>query len=255
MSRRKLLRRVRRQQALAEQQQPSWTWRFSCTPTCLLFIGNGGIKSGVSQQFLLALLGSEEPTSLYLSAESGFAIARFSGWLPCQCVSMALNGCCVQEEAQRRAVSHLVTPALLSGPPLHLFLSYLECPPSPEVQQGLSACGQAVAATLPPGCHLLGDFVTREEERTLLDCFNTPTDHSSEMATAECECSEMEKVPSGDTSVTACTEQQLHNCATISSGKYHTITILWCDQFLPVWLKYMKQFLFLWNYQQNLKTT
>ena len=110
MSRRKLLRRVRRQQALAEQQQPSWTWRFSCIPTCLLFVGNGGIKSGVSQQLLLALLGSEEPTSLYLSVEIGFAIARFSDCLQCQYVSMALNGCCVQEEAERRAVSHLVTP-------------------------------------------------------------------------------------------------------------------------------------------------
>ena len=61
----------------------------------------------------------------------------------------------------------------------------------------MSGGGQAVAAPLPPGCHLLGDFVTREEERTLLDYFNTPAGYSSETTTAECECSEME-MSSGD---------------------------------------------------------
>ena len=130
-------------------------------------------------------------------------------------------------------MSHLVTPALLSGPPLHLFLSYLDGPPSQEVQQGMSACGQAVAAPLLPGWVTLLLEKRKARLRTLLVCFNTCAGYGSETTAAECECSEMEKVSLGDTPETVCTEQQLHNCATISSGKYHTI-ILWCEQFLPV---------------------
>ena len=178
----KLTRKVKRKQALAEQQYPSWQWTFHKAPTSLLFVGNGGIKNGLSHKLILALL-SEEPRHVYLPIECDFAILEFSDSRQCERVLISLNGCCVQEEAEKRGARHLVTH-LLSCPPLHLFLSYLATLPSPAVIEQNLIRGCSSGDLLPPGCHLLCDFVSKDEETKLIDCFGfqiNPTEPGSNL--------------------------------------------------------------------------
>ena len=170
MAAKKLTRQIKRKQVLAKQQYPSWQWMFHEAPTRLLFVGNGGIKTGVSHRLILALL-SEEPRHVYMPFECDFAILEFSDSRQCESELTSLNGCCVQEEAEKRGARHLVTP-LLTSPPLHLFLSYLVALPSPAiVEQDLIIRGCSSNECLPPGCHLLCDFLNKDEEAKLIDFF------------------------------------------------------------------------------------
>ena len=169
MASKKLSRQIKRKQILAKQQYPSWQWMFHEVPTCLLFVGNGGIKSGVSHHLILALL-SEEPRHVYMPFECDFAILEFSDSRQCERELISLNGCCVQEEAEKRGARHLMTH-LLTSPPLHLFLSYLVTLPSPAVVEPDPIRGSSSSDCFPPGCHLLCDFLNEDEEAKLIDFF------------------------------------------------------------------------------------
>ena len=135
-----------------------------------LFIGNGGTRNGVSRELLRALLGGLH--AVYMPEAKDFSFASVLGASRAQDV-LWRSGVCVQDSCENGGLAHLVNPALMKGPPLHLYLSLVDCIPS--VLLGDESCGLETDTHphLPPGLVLVPGFVSQREEEELVQYFSS----------------------------------------------------------------------------------
>ena len=173
-------RKLQRKQALFLKHEPNSGIRFQEEPSCHIFIANGGLQNGLSRDLLKhfvtepLLCGSGDLKQLYLPAGEDYAFATFASPKAASEAITGLNGSCIQEMSRSGPdnLLRLLNPKLLSGPPLHLYLCFVDRIP-------LSCTYSEPCSTeLPPGLTLIEEFVSVEEEELLLDFFGMPT-HAS----------------------------------------------------------------------------
>lgn len=169
----KVLRKIRRKQAQFHASEPELCVTFldqaeslreqdALTREYHFFIGNGGTRNGISREVLTALLGNVD--SLYMPEAKDFSFASVTGQQQALHLLHHCNGVCVQDTCKIRNLCHLISPSLLEGPPLYLYLSLIDCIPTSLIQYD-------DGHKLPPGLILTPDFVSVKEERELLDYF------------------------------------------------------------------------------------
>ena len=129
------------------------------------FIGNGGTRNGVSRELLRALLGKLH--AVYMPEAKDFCFASVLGASRAQDV-FRRSGVCVQGSCKKRDLAHLVNPALMKGPPLHLYLSLVDCIPSVLLGDESSGRETDTHPHLPPGLLLVLEFVSQREEEELV---------------------------------------------------------------------------------------
>lgn len=151
-----------------------------------MFVANGGLQNGVSRELLLYLLGKSlvildsdtiDIKELYLPAGKDYAFATFDSPTAASEAVTHLNGVCIQERCKSgpAILLGLLNPNLLSGPPLHLYLCFVDKIPQACIQPLGSAgasCSSSCCVDLPPGLELIEEFVSLEEEKELLDFFS-----------------------------------------------------------------------------------
>ena len=136
-----------------------------------LFIGNGGTQNGISRELLRTLLGSID--ALYMPESKDFSFASVSGATVARDILKRCNGLCVQDSCKERGLSHLLNPALLSGPPLHLYLSLVDQIPPILLKERSASAEAGSTLHLPPSLILVPEFVSQTEEIELLQCFSS----------------------------------------------------------------------------------
>ena len=166
MDGRKLSKKIQRKRCLLKESLPDWNFEFSEYPTKYLLVCNGGISNGVGQQLLSSLLGV---TDISLPHDRDFSFVTCPTVEDSIEVLHAYNGHCAQTLVRERGLEHLIPHTILQGPPLHLLIMYLTKIP-------LAAVTDIGMTSLPPGCHVLANFVTEEEETRLIKYFGTDTD-------------------------------------------------------------------------------
>ena len=167
MDARKLEKKLRRKQAQISVKLPKWNISFSDEPTQYVYVGNGGIQTGVSHKLLKSVL-CEDAVSIHMIPSMDFAFVVFKNKEVSMRTLENLNGSCVQQLVEDKCLQELVPATLLSGPPIHFLMAYVyELPPQLSVQQ----CN-AIERELPPGCHILYEFVSEGEEQKLLQYFS-----------------------------------------------------------------------------------
>ncbi len=168
----KVHRKVRRKQAQFLKQEPDTDLRFQEDPTKHIFIGNGGLKNGVPREILENILTTRIPKrhveQLYLPSGKDYALATFTNSTTASECLDSLNGVCVQNVCD---FPKTLPPALLNGPPVNLFMSYID-----KIPENILMCDMPDDNKLPPGLLLLEDFVSIEEEEELLKIFSFISD-------------------------------------------------------------------------------
>ena len=179
----KLLKKIRRKQAQFRTSElemvVTFLDDFSANDEVAIhhfFIGNGGIRNGLSSEVLAALLDGID--SLYMPESRDFSFASVTGRRKATRLLKHCNGLSIQDTCRARNITHLLSPALLQGPPLHLYLCLVE-----KIPETLQKYDVPHGLALPPGLILIPGFVSLSEERELLDHFTTPpsgdiSDHS-----------------------------------------------------------------------------
>ena len=183
-------KKLRRKQALFLKHEPNSDVMFQERPSCHVFVANGGLQNGLSRELLDHFLtesvvsGSRDLKELYLPAGKDYAFATFASPRAASVAVCHLNGSCVQEMCRSgpEELLILLNPKLLSGPPLHLYLCFVDKIP-PLCTHTLSA-SEASSVKLPPGLVLIKEFVSVDEERELLDFFSL----SSNAGNSDPEC-------------------------------------------------------------------
>ncbi len=174
-------KKVSRKQALFFKHEPSSDVRFQESPSCHVFIANGGLQNGISRELLVHLLTPTDSEKglklkeLYLPAGKDYAFATFDSSKAASTAVTNLNGVCVQEQCTSappgsEELLQLLNPKLLSGPPLHLYLCFVDRVPRAYTHP--SVLTEGVTNNLPPGLILIEEFVSELEERELLDFFS-----------------------------------------------------------------------------------
>lgn len=181
----KLLKKVRRKQAQHAAREPEMRVTFiepdslatvstgpsTADQTYHLFIGNGGTQNGISRELLWTLLGSID--ALYMPESKDFSFASVSGDKSALDILKRCNGLCVQDSCKERGVSHLLNPALMKGPPLHLYLSLVDQIPPILLEERKTLAEVASNIHPPPGLILVPEFVSQTEEIELLQYFSS----------------------------------------------------------------------------------
>ena len=190
-------KKVLRKQALFLKHEPNSDVNFQESPSCHVFVANGGLQNGLSRQLLVHLLtpaSSEKGLKeLYLPAGKDYAFASFESSKAASTAVTSLNGICIQEQcssAGSEELLQLLNPKLLSGPPLHLYLCFVDRIPQaythpPVLTEGL---GGTSTGDLPPGLVLIEEFTSKAEERGFLDFFSATAKSSDD--SMSCSCSE-----------------------------------------------------------------
>ena len=177
-AREKVLKKTRRKQAQLLKQEPDLDVRFVEFPSQAVFIGNGGTQNGLSHEFLVQLLKgatqNEPDFQLYLPVDKDYSFVYFSSSRDASVAVESLNGVCLQEFCkQTQELYSLLTPCLFHGPPLHLFLSYVDRIPLKLTLQG-GVGEESRPPELPTGLILVQEFVLLEEETALISFFSAP---------------------------------------------------------------------------------
>ena len=132
-----------------------------------LFIGNGGTRNGLSSEVLSSLL--ECIDHLYMPEAKDFSFASVTCSSKAAHILTQRNGLSVQDACRAKNTTHLISQALLEGPPLHLYISLVD-----NVPIELLECQSAQEPALPPGLILVPQFISLREERELLAFFAAP---------------------------------------------------------------------------------
>ena len=139
-----------------------------------VLVSNGGLVNGLSRDALTTVL----PTALHIYMPSGrdYAFVTFSNKMEAEEAVHSSNGMCVQSVSE---VCDLLPTSLKTGPPLHLFLSYIHslpgvCDNEHEAEPLVEESGLAIPREqqFPPGLVILHDFVSLEEEAGLISWLN-----------------------------------------------------------------------------------
>lgn len=181
-----LNKKVSRKQALFFKHEPNSDVSFQESPSCHVFIANGGLQNGLSRELLVHLLTPTDSekglNELYLPAGKDYAFATFESSKAASTAVTSLNGVCVQEQCTSSSGSkellQLLNPKLLSGPPLHLYLCFVDR--IPRVYTHPPVLTESATSNLPPGLVLIEEFVSEAEERELLDFFSATANSSDD---------------------------------------------------------------------------
>ena len=178
-----LNKKVRRKQALFLKHEPTSDVSFQESPSCHVFVANGGLQNGLSRELLVHLLTPTDSEKglkeLYLPAGKDYAFATFESPKAASTAVTSLNGICVQEQctsAGSEEMLQLLNPKLLSGPPLHLYFCFVDR--IPQACTHPSVLTEDGTSDLPPGLVLIEEFVSEAEERELLDFFSAMANSS-----------------------------------------------------------------------------
>lgn len=177
-------RKVKRKQALYLIHEPDSDVSFQEGPSCHVFLANGGLQNGLSRELLEHFLIESlmnvrgELKDLYLPAGKDYAFATFDSTKAASAAVGCLNGVCIQEKCRNgpEKLLELLSPKLLSGPPLHLYVCFVDKIPLTIIQPPVTE----LSSNLPPGLVLVEEFITTAEERDLLDFFSVGASHSGE---------------------------------------------------------------------------
>ena len=184
-------KKVRRKQALFFKHEPNSDVKFQEEPSHHVFVANGGLQNGLSRELLSHLLLGESVKEkvlkkLYLPAGKDYAFATFESLEAASTAVATLNGVCIQEKcrtcpASDSRLAQLLNPKLLTGPPLHLYLCFVDrIPQAYTVQASLIESGtESSSCGLPPGLILVKEFVSESEERELLEYFTATANTDS----------------------------------------------------------------------------
>ena len=171
----KVHRKVKRKQAQYLKQEPKTDIGFQEEPSVHLFIGNGGLKNGVPREVLEHMLNPLQSEGylkqLYLPSGKDYAFVTFTSTIIASQCLVSLNGVCIVEVCRsNESLLQSLPPALLHGPPVHLYMSYVN-----KIPSSILGCGmpkRTECSQLPPGLILLEDFVSIQEEDQLLKFFS-----------------------------------------------------------------------------------
>lgn len=170
----KKAKKQRRKEALFLKKEADLGVTFQDSPSPQVLVSNGGLGNGIPRALLEQVLCTHQ---LYMPADKDYAFAVFSSVSQAEQVVRKWNGVCVQSLSN---TSHLLPPCVASGPPLHLFLSYITTLP----QSVLAALCTPAPSTpplpsLPSGLTLIRSFVTPDQEEELMAFLDsTHTSHS-----------------------------------------------------------------------------
>lgn len=137
------------------KKEPGLGVVFQSSPSCSVFIANGGLENGICREFLDHLL---HPQYLRMPSGKDYAFASFSSSHEAEAVVKEYNGICVQGLS---CAKQFLPSCIVSGPPLHLYLSYIS-------QLPLLGTTPPTSSPLPPGLTLIEDFITPAEEEELM---------------------------------------------------------------------------------------
>ena len=192
----KVYRKQRRKQAQYLKQEPHSDITFQEQPSVHVFIGNGGLKNGIPRELLVHILDSlsnpsgskytdkspaletvESLKQLYLPSGKDYAFATFTSAAVAATAVSFLNGVCIQEECYKNeTLLSYLSPAVLNGPPVHLYLSFVDKIPS-NVQPGSRKAEEDCRGMdYPPGLIFVQDFISAQEEIELTKFFKISTD-------------------------------------------------------------------------------
>ena len=171
----KVHRKVKRKQAQYLKQEPKTDIGFQEEPSVHLFIGNGGLKNGVPREVLEHMLNPLQSEGylkqLYLPSGKDYAFVTFTSTIIASQCLVSLNGVCIVEVCRsNESLLQSLPPALLHGPPVHLYMSYVN-----KIPSSILGCGvpkRTECSQVPPGLILLEDFVSIQEEDQLLKFFS-----------------------------------------------------------------------------------
>ncbi len=171
----KVHRKVRRKQAQYLKQEPETDIGFQEEPSVHLFIGNGGLKNGVPREILEHILNPLQSEGyleqLYLPSGKDYAFVTFTSMMFASQCLVSMNGVCIAEVCRSNETFLQSLPsALLHGPPVHLYMSYVN-----KIPSSILGCGvpkRTECSQFPPGLTLLEDFVSIHEEDQLLKFFS-----------------------------------------------------------------------------------
>ena len=171
----KVLKKLRRKQGLFLSQEPDANVSFIEGPSHHVFIGNGGLHNAVSGDVLneLFTMVNEKDHStikqLYMPFGKDYAFASFTSVEYAVSLVETLNGVCIQNVFEKRRELHRLCPSLANGPPLHLYMCFVDKIPRFICTH---AQGQIHSTmVLPPGLILVPDFISQEEESDFLKFF------------------------------------------------------------------------------------
>ena len=193
-------KKVHRKQALFLKQEPNSDISFQEEPSCHVFVANGGLQNGLGRKLIHQLLCQsldDHLKELYLPAGKDFAFATFETPKSAAAAVAHLNGVCVQEICLNSPgnLLELLSSKLLSGPPLHLYLCFVDR--VPLVYSHPVASAEDIGSTLPSGLTLIEEFVSVGEERELLEFFSAPS-HCSESTCSGCTAPDTTTTSQGD---------------------------------------------------------
>ena len=172
-SKKKVLKKLRRKQGLFLSQEPDANVSFIEGPSHHVFIGNGGVHNAVSGDVLNELFTTvnEKDHStikqLYMPFGKDYAFASFASVEYAASLVEALNGVCIQNVFEKQRELHRLCPSLAKGPPLHLYMCFVD-----RIPRFTHTQGQIHSTTvLPPGMILAPDFISQQEESNFLKFF------------------------------------------------------------------------------------
>ena len=163
---RKAAKKLRRKQALFLKEEPRLAVSFVDAPSQSIFIGNGGLLNGLSREVMARLLGGKLQ-ELYMPVGKDYAFANFDATSSAAAAVELLNGACIQELCRRFELWDMLGQPVAKGPPLHLYVCYVESFPGGE-----SAMTGAAASEVPPGLIIAPEFISDAEESCFLDFFS-----------------------------------------------------------------------------------
>lgn len=180
-------RKQRRKEAQYLRQEPNTDIIFQEECSVHVFIGNGGLRNGVSRELLEHLLNSFSQSStlppknvfeqLYLPSGKHYAFVTFNNTSVAARTVSFLNGICIKDHCHKdETLLSYLTPTILNGPPIHLYLSFIDKIPL-AVQVGSRGVSLDYPdINHPPGLILIQDFISAEEETELIKKFKISPD-------------------------------------------------------------------------------
>eukprot|EP00731_Ephydatia_muelleri_P030650 Em0022g164a len=169
----KAKRKLKRKQLLLLKQEPYLSAYFTGDTTEHLFVANCGKLNGVSRELLSTLCDGLAETIIMLE-EKDYCFVTCNSCQASLSLAEKLNGISVQEECEKRGILHMLAPAIAAGLPLRLYIGFMTNIPDIVAHQYPSP------TPLPPGLILKPEYITSEQERTLLAFFkfreNIPAD-------------------------------------------------------------------------------
>jgi len=165
MEKSKLYKKQRRKEALLLAKEPQFV-QFQRDCSVHVLVSNAGIVNGLSRAAVQILLPST--IHIFMPADKDYCYVTFEDVAAAEEAVRDRNGVCVQS---MKTLWNLLPVSLQTGPPLHVFLSYIaRLPPCAAHVRENSREQEQVNGRhlqLPPGLVVVEEFISCEEEASL----------------------------------------------------------------------------------------